>query len=139
MRRDHLGEQRFNLLRWGDGVGTGLERKPKRSGTDIFVTYCCIRKHTRTPGLTAASALPIGWAELAGWWLFLWGLSCGHSRLAAGAGYPRWLSHMSGASVGTAGGCAGLGHWGGWASPSPQSPRTTPQGLSGKAGRFLLW
>lgn len=51
MRRDHLGEQRFNLLRWGDGVGTGLERKPKRSGTDIFVTYCCIEKHTELLGL----------------------------------------------------------------------------------------
>lgn len=31
-----LGERRCNLLTWGDGVGTGLERNLRRSGTDIF-------------------------------------------------------------------------------------------------------
>lgn len=49
MRRDHLREQRFNLLRWGDGVGTGLERKPKRSGMDVFQLFIAALK--RTPKL----------------------------------------------------------------------------------------
>lgn len=54
----HLGEQSFNLLRWGDGVGTGLERKFEMWHAYPSATYCCIKKHTKPLGPPVASVLP---------------------------------------------------------------------------------